>query len=707
MSRQRRSLSPRRDEFRLAPSSTCPLAPTIQFEQVKAHATPIAAMSFDMQEAFLLEDILYVLLGLSGSYITTLNGEFRLAPGIDSSLRDMTLSILKMARNYVAVNAFINSQSQIEYGTVNHALASSIRELTSEYLVLVAQLEHQFLTNPSFTLHSLSLHARPTAQSLSVIYDLIQDFADVEDEGDDSMEDILEQLKAGTIGTTTAKRKKGAAVLETLTSRLRHLSGDPVARKILSHLLRDASVPYTEMLNMWIHHGLIVDPHEEFMIREQSSIKKEGLKEDYTGVYWDKRYTIRKNDVPSQLEDVKDRILLAGKYLNVVRECSDLVIAAQQDHPKDFDSSEFLDNIQRAYAHANNTLLSLLLAKHEFALHMTSIKYYFFLSNSDFFTGFQHHAAAELSKSSKSINQSKLQSLLDININIPGTIAGNDKFNHHIKIDMARESLFDLLGRINSVTGLNEEAARTGKWTETIPESDNREISGYMALQFDYFVPFPLSLVINRKAIFRYQLLFRHLFSLRYTESQLNEAWVEVSKSRIWLKKSSRSIEQWKGRAWMLRAKMLGFVNQVNYYCTSEVIDPRFNAFIATLHTTGTVDSLMQNHEDFLDTCLKECMLTNQSLLRLYAKILSLCQAFAQFCFKLSKYLEQVDRKHDDAMLQSMSEKLEQYEKAFERTVKVLLDTLNYIASTETVSLLVLSSRLDWNKGFRDDAGDY
>jgi hypothetical protein len=29
-----------------------------------------------------------------------------------------------------------------------------------------------------------------------------------------------------------------------------------------------------------------------------------------------------------------------------------------------------------------------------------------------------------------------------------------------------------------------------------------------------------------------------------------------------------------------------------------------------------TVDELMQDHVDFLDTCLKECMLTNKMLLR-------------------------------------------------------------------------------------------
>lgn len=724
-------------------------------------------MTVELQEAFIIEDVLYVMMGLPGYYITFktrsetsleagsgLRGpEFDIAAGLDPALREATLSILKMARNYVAVNIFVDLYSQTEYGTVSHALSASIRALISEYLVLVAQLEHQFLSNPGFTLQTLSLHARPTAQSLAVIYDLIQDFIPTslgeDDESDeDNMEDILEQLKNGTVGSsgfssaTAAKKLKGGAVLELLTKRLQALSGDPIARRILGHLLKETSVPYTRMLNLWMHNGLVQDPHEEFLIREQSSINKEGLREDYTGVYWDKRYTIRKSDIPSQLDSVKDKILLAGKYLNVVRECSDLdvVNTMEQNQAVDFEDENFLESVTRAYVHANSSLLSLLLTKHEFRLRMISMKYYFFLSNSDFFTGFQHHATAELSKPSRSINRSKLQSLLDINIQIPGTIAGNDKFNHDVKIDLAREGLFDLLGRINSVTGLNEESAKTGKWTETVvatSEAEAREISGFNALQFDYVVPFPLSLVLNRKAIFRYQLLFRHLFSLRHAESSLNEGWIEVNKTSMWRDRSSnRSVELWKQRVWTLRARMSGFVSQITYYCTNEVIDPRFAQFIATLDTVQTVDDLMQNHEDFLDTCLKECMLTNQGLLRLYVKILTMCQAFAGWCARLSRYLESADTalarqspapqtngssrkrskkyirkirvegKIDEATIKTMSEKLEQYEKAFERTVKVLLDNLNYIASTETISLLVLSSRLDWNKGFRDDADD-
>ena len=106
---------------------------------------------------------------------------------------------------------------------------------------------------------------------------------------------------------------------------------------------------------------------------------------------------------------------------------------------------------------------------------------------------------------------------------------------------------------------------------------------------------------------------------------------------------------------------MLCFVQQLLYYCTSEVIEPNWAGFMLRLEnsrdeeaagrTEGgagadsgvgrdkesgfavgggpdeketkkvkrTVDELMQDHVDFLATCLKECMLTNSKLLKVSA----------------------------------------------------------------------------------------
>jgi gamma-tubulin complex component 2 len=78
---------------------------------------------------------------------------------------------------------------------------------------------------------------------------------------------------------------------------------------------------------------------------------------------------------------------------------------------------------------------------------------------------------------------------------------------------------------------------------------------------------------------------------------------------------------------------MLVFVQQLLYFCTAEVIEPNWVGLMervngaedangseetvnGTKQANRTVDELMQDHVDFLDTCLKECMLTQAKLLK-------------------------------------------------------------------------------------------
>jgi gamma-tubulin complex component 2 len=137
------------------------------------------------------------------------------------------------------------------------------------------------------------------------------------------------------------------------------------------------------------------------------------------------------------------------------------------------------------------------------------------------------------------------------------------------------------------------------------------------ALQLDYTVPFPLSLVISRKAVLRYQLIFRHLLALKHIEQLLEAAWVDHEKAPTWRNRSSHvRVEKCKSRVWVLRSRMLSFIKQLLYFCTNEVIEPNWLSMQVRLEKVTTVDELMRDHIDFLDTCLKECMLTNAKLLK-------------------------------------------------------------------------------------------
>ncbi|KAF2154739.1 hypothetical protein K461DRAFT_222918 [Myriangium duriaei CBS 260.36] len=757
-------------EASLIPHTTAPLARRICLPPNAVTApksllpATFSGLTIHEQESAIIDDMLFVFMGLEGQYIrfsddyrahdekSRLAGpKFKVLPGLDPSLRDLVNSMLRMSTHFSALETYIEVQSREECGMVNHALCAAMRKMLKDYLILVAQLEHQMLTNDSFTLQVMNLHTKSTSHILAQLYhvasEVLRENSMLEEENDldasDDFENILESLREGKdAGALTSKKVcKGGAVLRLISKRLAVMSGDPSAREVLSTLLREASRPYMAMLNEWLHHGNVRDPHQEFLIKEQSSIRREGLEQDYTDEYWEKRYTLRNDVVPPQLEAVKEKVLLAGKYLNVVRECGGVDVAKDMDKdvsvPHTFDDPRFLENVNLAYAFANSSLLTLLITTHALPARLRSLKHYFFLDRSDFFSYFLELSNSELKKPAKAANIGKLQSLLDIVLRQPGSVAAEDPFKEDVKVVMSDIGLTGWLMQVVSVKGLDADGGSLSSHTpaHSTTGGDKKDIVGFDALTFDFAVPFPLSLVVSRVTLTRYQLLFRYLLSLRHLETLLVSSWAEHVKSQPWKhKSSSRPIEQWKRRAWTLRSRMLCFVQQLLYFCTSEVIEPNWTSFMARVQAAEaaeaqgntssgptplggqadgrqqkrTVDELMQDHVDFLATCLKECMLTNSKLLRINSKVMTTCTLFADYTASLSRNLAAADPDlagarldgqtatvvHDATRLQKLQDNLRSFEDNFSRHLKILLDALNYLAATETVVFLGLCARL-------------
>ena len=132
----------------------------------------------------------------------------------------------------------------------------------------------------------------------------------------------------------------------------------------------------------------------------------------------------------------------------------------------------------------------------------------------------------------------------------------------------------------------------------------------------DYQVKFPLSLVISRKTILQYQLLFRFLLHLKHAEQTLSSMWIEQKTSpwRVSLPHHPE-FEKWRLRVFLLRSRMLAFVQQILAFVTFEVLEPNWRNLEVKLAKVITVDQLLRDHSDFLDTCLKESMLTSARLL--------------------------------------------------------------------------------------------
>ncbi|RDX49409.1 hypothetical protein OH76DRAFT_1455871 [Lentinus brumalis] len=769
----------------------------------KAKETSLHGVPVEIQEALVLEDLLFVLMGIEGTHITyhpdyspdeddPLNGvRFVVSPSLDPSLRDLVERILPLATYYTAISSFIELRSHLDFGLVNHALCASMRDMLKDYQTLLSQLEHAFDTSPQFTLQKLWFYVHPTLHTLSLLYLLTTDLATADDptaetsssdaDSSDAEEDarnealglggaslkaVLSEIKTTSLGVdggASGIAVKGGEVLAILHERMQNMSGDPAARELYGALLRDAGKPYVEMVQAWIRTGKLVDPYEELLVKESKFINRGTLEMDYTDEYWERRYTVSAESnlldgstlgsskqhqagvppprsaagrlpggacIPAVLERWKHKILLAGKYLNVIRECGIEIrrdSGAEDEDDLSMDDERFYKRIEDAYTHANRTLLQLLLQDQQLIPRLRSLKRYFFLSQSSFLTHLLDLSHTELRKSAKSASLVKLQSLLDLALNTD-TQGEDAMFREDVKVTMAGSGLYEWLLTVVNVSGLEEgegieghaHAHESQKKEREKDKDDKKQMLAIDALTLDYHVKFPLSLVISRKTILRYQLIFRFLFHLKHVEQSLSSMWIE-HKTAPWRRPTRprgtgpdlgrqtpqppqndwhSEFENWRKRVFLLRARMLAFVQQILAFTTFEVLEPNWRKLEGKLEAgkVETVDQLLRDHVDFLDTCLKECMLTSSKLLRAYSRLIVTCSTFALYTASFTKSannaIAAADTPDGDHSMAKRWDILGKFETNFNHWC-VHLDCVQFYASSENVSLLPLVVRLN------------
>ncbi|KAG8517503.1 Gamma-tubulin complex component 2 [Galemys pyrenaicus] len=585
------------------------------------NAVPIGSLSLAAQESALVEDLLYVLVGVDGRYVTAqpLTGRqgrtFLVDPNLDLSIKELVSRILPVAASYSTVTRFTEEKSSFEYGQVNHALAAAMRTLLKEYLILVTQLE-QLQRQGLLSLQKLWFYVQPAMRTM----DILASLATAVDKGECG----------------------GGSTLSLLHDRSLNYTGDSQAQELCLFLTKAASVPYFEMLERWIYRGIINDPYSEFMV-EEHELRKETIREDYNDKYWDQRYTVAQRQVPSFLQKMAGKVLSTGKYLNVVRECGhDVTCPEAKEIVYTLKERAYVEQIEKAFNYASKVLLDFLLQEQELLAHLRSIKRYFLMDQGDFFVHFMDLTEEELKKPVDDIAPPRLEALLELALRM--STANTDPFKDDLEpaplphacarlsccsrgragpnavppqIDLMPHDLITQLLRVLAIETKQEKAMAQAEPSELA-------LSGLEAFSFDYVVKWPLSLIINRKALTRYQMLFRHMFYCKHVERRLCGVWLSSRAA----KQSALRSASWFAGAFTLRQRMLNFVQNIQYYMMFEVMEPTWHVLEKNLRSAANIDDVLGHHTGFLDSCLKDCMLTNPELLRVFSKLLSVCVMF-------------------------------------------------------------------------------
>lgn len=474
---------------------------------VKSSNQPVVrSLPIHLQEISIIDDLLFLMIGINGKYITAKPLSEKLAMRtfavdhtLDLSMHALVNRILPLCGYYSTISRFLEEFSRFEYGIVNQALCASMRGVVKEYLILVAQLEHQHNLQ-QLSLQKLWYYIQPSLKSLEI-------------------------LSSIAISIQSASCK-GGPVLSLLHDRAQSLTGDDKAQELCLHLTQAAAVPYFDIMEQWIYKGIVHDPYQEFMVEDHKTVEKEQLSKEYNDSYWESRYTIASEKIPSFLEHVAMKILNSGKYLNVIHECGvEISYPGATELIYSLHDKQYVELIEQAFVFASKKLLDLLINEHNLLGRLTSIKHYFLLEQGDYLVHFMDMAFDELKKKTSDIQITRLESLLELALRT--SVAVSDPFKDDLQAILSSFDLTTQLFHIMSIQpDIDTSSRKRSSASFPLPDPSTLNLTGLEAFSLDYNVGWPLSLIINRKALTKYQLLFRHLFYCKHIERQLCAAWL-------------------------------------------------------------------------------------------------------------------------------------------------------------------------------------
>lgn len=634
-------------------------------EAAHRHLPSDENLSPKTKERILIDEVIGSFLGLEGLHIRLKGArghtssmdhfEFKLfdADGVtfDIGLRNLVEQILPLSTSFVRVRNFVSSRHPgYEYGRVMQAFCEALDALLQDYVNFVARLEWEFrkyAKADTLTMKSIYYQITPSLHSMSI-------------------------LESATLAVSECKGGELINALWALDTR--SYLGDSVAKKVLGILLEKASEPYMEMMSEWLQTGKLNDPYGEFMIQRTTTNQRVPFDGDsWLGIFQINDDHVVQGIAPNDW--IKDKILTTGKYWNAVHQCQldSKEFPPPTKHSKipglpfNSDSSAVASFIDSNYQSASSVLVRVLMGHFKLIESLQIMKRYFLIDQGDFLMHFLDAAEHELLKPQDEISMGRLQHCLNMSVQL--TEAHKEEWDPVSGVRVppvttcplfpaglrCRLSDETLVAHLDSLYG--------GGIADHDPVTPSRRAygtsnlgpTGIEVFTIDFpRVPFPISLLLSQKAMGDYKLLFRHLFFTKHVERRLIGVWRDHQ-----LLKKLDILRGLLGPTFLLRQRMLHFVQNLIYYMVFEVIESHWMDLRKAIDDKSaggrsdklqTVDNILDIHSGFLERTLEACLLTNSDLIRSLTKILNTCLLFTDQMKRFMDTTKIVSTKNQEGM---------------------------------------------------------
>ncbi|KAJ1752776.1 gamma tubulin complex Spc97/GCP2 subunit Alp4 [Coemansia sp. RSA 989] len=383
--RERAPLAPRLRDMRQSMYAHVSSAEVEQEQQGAAYDNDVELRKLpdEQQELAIIEDILSLLIGVSGRYISFRHPaqstawrlplsieEALIAPmWINPTLAQMANKILPLVLMHRRIEYFTTTYARRQAGVVNQALCAAIRLVLKDYYSMISTLENLERTsvdNNPYTLQQMWYHLYPQMQTFERLMHLVDEIqakdlpqtkqtSPLEDDGFGTVADkntmgseagdILpgdEDMAASEYSNSDNEESepseqfvvRGGYTLNILSELIKLRGGDLSTRRLYEFLLTKASVPFLQMLSYWLQTGELEDskpanPGGEFMVASDNDgigsrtfIDTESIEVSDSKL---KRNVRRLGFVsvpeltPAFLRPYSTKIVRTGEYLNILR----------------------------------------------------------------------------------------------------------------------------------------------------------------------------------------------------------------------------------------------------------------------------------------------------------------------------------------------------------------------------------------------------
>lgn len=561
------------------------------FSQVAYSGDSSNSMKFENvyeAEQYILGEVIYSLLSQDGKFIKrkfdNKTGDsyyfFSSNEQFDVSFVQMVNRILPLSALHDKIKLFISVFESNQKGLVCEGFCEGIIDVRKEYFLVLDRIEGEY-GEGGLDIQKLWFYLRTPFKLFQNVVNLIQEI-----------------LKKGRIFIFDV-------IFKFLTTAI-----DNELYKLFDFLMQKSIKPFICLLGKWIDYGILEDIYNEFFVEEVLKDNLEIDKNLFNDNYWNSKFVLHEEKIPKFFHNLGKKIFLTGKYMNVIKVYDPKL--GQKTNSGFFENYSFSIhnedlrlNIENSYKWANQKLMEIILEKENFPEKINLMKRFFFMDRGDFFIHFMDLAEDELKKRANSISIEKIQAFLDIALK---NSTCNFSTNKEIFCNLSKYNTNELISAFQLYKNLENK--------ENLDFEDNLNFNtvydnkkGFENFGINIKISWPLNLILNGTEILKYQILFRYLFILKYSQKQLCNIWLAFQEQRE-LKKN-KFIKY----NFAFLQKMLHLSKTLIYHFFFEVIEKKWVELNKNLKKNiKTFEDIIKFHSQFLEQCLQESFLYDKKI---------------------------------------------------------------------------------------------